>query len=135
MILIVCLFHSEVFSNFHIKSTDASHWHLEIQMFHFKLINMKHSIFLLQIDAKNKNSLCSELLSLIDKLFQLKFNMPHGYLYSLWKKTFQTIKPSNFRTRLIEADYKKWNQCNFEPVTQASLEQKVLENKWRVIHR
>lgn len=47
----------------------------------------------------------------------------------MWKKTFQTTKPSNFRTRLIEADYKKWNQCNFVWVTQASLEQIALGKK------
>lgn len=37
---------------------------------------------------------------------------------------------SNFRTRLVEADYKKWNYCNFVWVTQASLKHKAQENKW-----
>lgn len=79
-----------------------------------QLVNMKCSNFLLEIDAKNKHSPCSVLMSLIDKPFQLKFNMPQVHMDSLSIRTFQVTAQPSFRTfRLIQACDYNWNLLHF----------------------
>lgn len=41
--------------------------------------------------AKNKHSPCSVLMPLIDKLFQLKFNMPQVHMDSLSKRALHNL--------------------------------------------
>lgn len=74
---------------------------------------MKRSILLLEIYAKNKHSPCSVLMPLIDKHFQLKFNMPQVHMESLSKRTFQVIAQPSFRTFGLIQAYDYWNVLYF----------------------
>lgn len=56
-----------------------------------QLANMKCSIFLLEMYAKNKHSPCSVLMPLFDKLFQLKINMPQAQVDSLSKRALHSL--------------------------------------------